>query len=362
MSSPSFGTVNIETSNEEDPDQLISSIAAGFEHSILLTKSGRVVVFGDNAFCQLGTDKVLESKIPLHVTGLPSISTIFAGSNTSFALSSDGTCYAFGQGCPLAKDCLVDHPIIIPEFSNAKYICSNDVHSFALTHEYKLLCLSLHHNVLPPQDNVLAVTAYSDKTKTRKKTPLSYCMFLSTTGDIFYWETDLEVPKFVMNISDAIDLSLGWHCCAVLRSNGSVFQIEIFEGGVVESAKTISGSLCVTDVRVGQFHSLFLTEHKLVYGLGEGFLGQLGACDDIESKSPQICKGVEGIIQIATGSRFSLILDSYGVVYCSGSCSVLPLGTGGICPEFQHIPGRSFERIPHSGQGSSKCLCGCVLI
>ena len=78
----------------------IVAIAAGWEHSLALSRSGIVYAWGSRSHGQLG-DGVCETgkpdAKPSKVSGLQNIVAIAAGGQHSLALSKDGTVYAWGN-------------------------------------------------------------------------------------------------------------------------------------------------------------------------------------------------------------------------------------------------------------------------
>lgn len=74
-----------------------TQVAAGRAHSLALV-GGDVYTWGDNAFGQLGrTANTVKNPTPTKVDGLPSISFIAGGRDTSFAISTTGALWAWGN-------------------------------------------------------------------------------------------------------------------------------------------------------------------------------------------------------------------------------------------------------------------------
>jgi alpha-tubulin suppressor-like RCC1 family protein len=81
----------------------ITSIATGSSHSLGLTSTGAVLVWGSNAFGQLDSALVgnlpVDSPVPLQPLGLPPLTTFVAvagGLNSSYALTSAGVPWVWG--------------------------------------------------------------------------------------------------------------------------------------------------------------------------------------------------------------------------------------------------------------------------
>jgi alpha-tubulin suppressor-like RCC1 family protein len=77
----------------------ITAIAAGSQHSLALTSSGRVLAWGLGSFGQLGDGRTASSDVPVYVR-LPArdrIAAISAGGGFSLARTSAGQALAWGH-------------------------------------------------------------------------------------------------------------------------------------------------------------------------------------------------------------------------------------------------------------------------
>jgi alpha-tubulin suppressor-like RCC1 family protein len=85
-------------------DGPVVQITAGFAHSLVLTSTGQLYAFGENAFGQLGSTinsgSYMANPTPTAV-GLPGaigpVIRVGAGVNSSFAITSSGQLYSFGE-------------------------------------------------------------------------------------------------------------------------------------------------------------------------------------------------------------------------------------------------------------------------
>jgi len=79
----------------------IVAVAAGYSHSLALTRDGEVYAWGADTFGQLGDGGVNDSGVPVIVRGLPPRDPVVAlagGHNDSLALTRSGQIYAWGGG------------------------------------------------------------------------------------------------------------------------------------------------------------------------------------------------------------------------------------------------------------------------
>jgi alpha-tubulin suppressor-like RCC1 family protein len=83
----------------------ITAIAAGADHSLIVTSTGQLITFGDNQFGQLGdtvnAGQNLPNPTPTLITPLPgqtgAVSQIVAGGSHSLVLTSSGQLFGFGE-------------------------------------------------------------------------------------------------------------------------------------------------------------------------------------------------------------------------------------------------------------------------
>ena len=91
------------TSNQDSPENIlivdeggeISSVAAGFDHSLYVLPNGSLWVMGDNSYGQLGTGNSLSYYAPVMVVS-SGVVAVAAGSGDSFFIKSDGSLWAMG--------------------------------------------------------------------------------------------------------------------------------------------------------------------------------------------------------------------------------------------------------------------------
>lgn len=74
----------------------VVSIARGYDHTVVLDKSGNVYTFGENGKGQLGINSTEESDFPVKVV-ISDIVQIEAGSDSTFALDVNGNLYGWGE-------------------------------------------------------------------------------------------------------------------------------------------------------------------------------------------------------------------------------------------------------------------------
>ena len=117
----------------------IVSIAAGLNQSYALKADGTVWAWGANSYGQLGDGTNVTSLVPQEVPGLSGIVAIEAGDNHVLALNSDGEVFAWGNNSygQLGDGTMTDRntPTLIVKtgFEDIVFIEAGDMNSFAIT-------------------------------------------------------------------------------------------------------------------------------------------------------------------------------------------------------------------------------------
>ena len=75
----------------------MTSVATGWHHSMALSEDGRVWMWGDNTYGQLGMGNYDDLLIPTIVPGLPKIKRIACGSWHVMALDINGEVWSWGR-------------------------------------------------------------------------------------------------------------------------------------------------------------------------------------------------------------------------------------------------------------------------
>jgi len=76
---------------------IVTAVAAGYDHTVILRNDGTVWSWGNNSNGQLGNGNITASNAPVQVSGLSTVTAIAAGFGHSLALKSDGTVWTWGN-------------------------------------------------------------------------------------------------------------------------------------------------------------------------------------------------------------------------------------------------------------------------
>ena len=239
-------------------------------HSIALASDGTVYTWGFNQYGQLGNNTTTNSRSPIAVqtAGTPlagkTIVQIAAGADHSLALDSDGALYAWG--------------------SNA----------------YGQLGNGTTTNSSVPVAVKIAGTPLAGKTIVQIAAGANHNMALTSDGAVYTW---------------------GWNYHGQLGNNTKT------NSNTIVAVRTIGTPLAgkkIVKITAGQGHSLALTDGGMVYTWGRNDTGQLGNNATTDAMLP-VAVTVTGtpmsnktIVEIASGARHSLAIDSSGKVYAWG--------------------------------------------
>ena len=239
-------------------------------HSIALASDGTVYTWGLNQYGQLGNNTTTNSRSPIavQVAGTPlagkTIVQIAAGADHSLALDSDGALYAWG--------------------SNA----------------YGQLGNGTMTNSSVPVAVKIAGTPLAGKTIVQIAAGANHNMVLTSDGAVYTW---------------------GWNYHGQLGNNTKT------NSNTIVAVQTISTPIAgkkIVKIAAGQGHSLALTDDGMVYAWGRNDTGQLGNNATTDAMLP-VAVTVTGtpmsnktIVEIASGARHSLAIDSSGKVYAWG--------------------------------------------
>ena len=239
-------------------------------HSIALASDGTVYTWGFNQYGQLGDNTTTNSRSPIavQVAGTPlagkTIVQIAAGADHSLALDSGGALYAWG--------------------SNA----------------YGQLGNGTTTNSSVPVAVKIAGTPLAGKTIVQIAAGANHNMVLTSDGAVYTW---------------------GWNYHGQLGNNTKTNSNTIV---AVQTIGTPIAGKKIVKIAAGQGHSLALTDDGMVYTWGRNDTGQLGnnATTDVMLPVTVTVTGTpmsnKTIVEIASGARHSLAIDSSGKVYAWG--------------------------------------------
>jgi len=276
----------------------VSAIAVGSLHNLALKSDGTVWGWGFNYFGQvsLGTNAGRGNVLsPVQVKGLAGMIAVAAGGDTSYALKSDGTVWAWGYdgqgelGNGTSDENPHGTPTKVTNLGTAVAVAAGVEHGLA----------------------VLAngtISAWGDNQTSELGAP-------TTTKCGFYHSPCSPVPVHVNGMSGVTAVSGGYGYTLALKSDGTAWgwgtdgygelgngSAQVF-GSVKNPVKArVQG---VVAIAAGASFSLWLRSDGAVWGTGYNGDGQLGDGTFTDSVNPVQAK-VSGVSAIAAGHSHSL--------------------------------------------------------
>jgi alpha-tubulin suppressor-like RCC1 family protein len=318
----------------------ITAVAAGHQHSVVLTADGLVFSWGYGGMGQLGRGSTANATTPVAptMTGVlagKQIKRIAACANATIALSSDGLAiYAWGDGTSgqLGNNTSTQQnsPVTVTmngalNGKTVSAIAAGPTHAIALTSDGLAFTWGantsgqLGDNSTTQRLVPVAVTAsgaLSGKILTQASAESSATFAVSATGELFAWGA------------------------ASRRGDGSLAQSQV---PVSVSAISSLASKTVTAVSSGFEHTFVVTSDKKVYAFGLNANGQLGTGDFADSLFPTPINvvgslfsksfttatpavGVEPPAFVAGGAGYSVAAAADGTIHTWGANDFGQLG------------------------------------
>lgn len=286
--------INLPTLNQ---GETVLDIQIGGTHALLITSTGRIFAWGDNASGQLGDGSVSAKSTPTLITfsSLSSnerITSIAAGFNHSLAITSLGRVFAWG--------------------ANASGQLGNGTTNLRSTPTL----ISVAN--LNSSETIISVYA-----------GLNHSMVLTSSSRVFAWGANADGELGIGSTSSANTPTL------VSFTN-------------LNQGETIS------NLYVGEKHSFALTSSKRVWSWGANNANQINNSSSVRLTSPTLVS-FSGLIQGETisslipGGQHSLAITSNARVYAWGDNDSGQLGNGLI----QRLQSPTFISIPNLSQGET---------
>jgi alpha-tubulin suppressor-like RCC1 family protein len=301
-----------------DGEEIVSvHVNNGCEHTLAITKDGKLYSFGYNYRGQLGHGTICSESTPRPIKNLMSKKVIFAASSYhhSIVCCSDGTMFSFGRNdCgQLGQGDLADRksPQLITAVPKEVIGMScGQFHSIIVTAGGEaLVCGKNDYGQLgfESPDNV--------KSFTKIKLPVQMSPHkLNSTSSTFMNDSVRQV-------------CCGYYHTLLLLHNGTVLGVGRNDYGQlglghsqakINSCQVIHGlsDKSVTTITAGCYHSVAATSNGMLYMFGRNNHGQLGSGDVDEHHVPHPVDNFVGksILSIAAGFYHTLVLTSESLI------------------------------------------------
>lgn len=313
-----------------------SQVSSGFEFTSVITNTGKVFIWGDNKYGQLGDGTFVSKHSPTDITDKFNlyfgevITNSSLGGRHALALSSTGRIFAWGQNFygELGDGTRIDSnlPVDITGMFNLVdgehivEISTGFFHSAALTSSGRLFTWGENY------DGQLG-----DKTNLNKSIPV-----------------DITPNFYLSNGEKIIKLSLGYGFSAAITSFGRVFTWGRNYDGQLGNGTTTQinypseiGSYFaletdeeIVDIIAGAKHSAAITSLGRLFMWGYNYYGQIGDGSTVNRNLPvDVTSGFslgvgEVIAKVSLGEFHSSAITSLGKIYSWGNNAKSQIGIG----------------------------------
>lgn len=276
-----------------DSQTVMARLAAGLHHSAMINYDGRLYLWGDNAYGQLGVPGTDYSDRPQLVEMTDGAAAVSLGGYHTLVLLADGSVWSFGRN-------------VFGQLGSG-----GTEHSFT----------PIRVEGLPPIKAISAGAWHS--------------LALGTDGSVWAWgnNTNLQIGDVDSEIvKDDEGSILGTRCLK---------PVQIISSGAAAIA-------------AGGLFSMYLGDDGLVYTWGENNRGQLGDGSIQPHAKPALVLGISGVTSISAGYQHSMAVSHFEdhdelMVWGDDSLGQLGTGTGLTADAFDTLP----IRIDLTGDNSA---------
>jgi alpha-tubulin suppressor-like RCC1 family protein/lysophospholipase L1-like esterase len=351
-------------------NQRVTLAAGSADHACAVRISGTVSCWGVNGNGQLGDGTLVNSAVPVPVSGLSDAIAVSAGHAHSCAVKVSRTvvCWGLNNRGQLGNGTTTDSsvPVVVFGLSDATEVTAGDQESCAVRSGGAVVCWGLNvYGELgdgTTTDSSVPVTVSGLSGVTAVASFAGHSCALTSSGTVECWglgplgngtTNQSVVPVTVAGLSGVTAIAAGSeHFCAMKASGavvcwGSNLQGQLGDGTTTDSLVPVavtglSGARAIT---AGFEHSCALTSSESVVCWGYNGAGQLGDGDTTDSVLPVQVSNLTDVTAIAGGANYSCALKSAGTIACWGSDLNGALGDG--------TPGPAPVPVPVSVSGLS---------
>ncbi len=285
-------------------NEFVTQIEAGYAHTLLLTSSGEVWVFGCGLFGQIGNGENKKVTKPVRVDGLPNpVRLISAGFFHNIVVDEEEKVYTWGCNPQVLR---LEAQTKKRERLQAvrKELEQQQQHSEQqqmLNKKLQQVKDEPNHAMSLFKDMRKAMTG-ADKADSESK--------LNGNGAVAAAAEQQKSTK-VKNAPD------GGEAKEKEEDNEMLHLVP----GVMCDGKDSFGGGRIVDISCGNQHSMFLTDLGSVYTVGRNTDGQLGINSRKEAKTPTFVLGLreDFVKHIACGADYSVVVAETGSVFAWGS-------------------------------------------
>jgi alpha-tubulin suppressor-like RCC1 family protein len=289
----------------------VKQVAAGADHSMVLTRDGDVFTWGDGGSGRLGHGNTDSQLVPKQVESLSNVMDIAAGWSHSLAVGEGGVVFKWGYNgfgqLGLGGHTNRNVPTEVPEDTLVVAVAAGSYHSFALSRDGTVMACGWNRSGqlglgdTDDRDTFTVVAGLRDVVDI--DAGFDHSIAVTVEGGLYSWGTGRAIGH------------AGDH------TTQRLVPTKVTGGGI--------GEAVVVQVTAGGYHSLALTAAGELYAWGTGHRGQLGHGGKEHLAVPRAVGGIEGAVTgMAGGSVHSLVTTGEGRVLAFGSGVSGRLGLG----------------------------------
>jgi alpha-tubulin suppressor-like RCC1 family protein len=300
----------------------ILNIKAGFNHTCVLTSSGNVKCWGNNAFGQLGDGTQTSRSTPVEAP-LPDYAEIVSAGTLHTCAATNGGLYCWG--------------IVGYQFLNGE-----DVVNIA----FKPYLIDTSN--IPAEEQILSIQSGSDFDCLLMVSGSVYCWGRNDRGQLGRGRKSYSsnVPEKVVGLTGRVEWLVlgGYHACA--RIEGGTVQCwgdnkygQLGRGTLGSNADASSykvgevpGLHDVSDISAGAYHTCVLLVDGRAKCWGDSRFGQLGGLLLAPNRFVDVTGVPDNLQWIAAGASHTCALTAAGVVVCWGNNKYGQLGDYAAVP------------------------------
>lgn len=333
-----------------------NTVAAGADHSAVVTPDGAVWTFGDNGSGQLGDGTTTVRKTPTQVPGLTGAVAVAAGAYYTLVLKSDGSVWGFGDNIygELGDGTTTTRrsPVQALTLVNVVAIAAGRNHALALTSGGELWAWGRNTNgqlgngsTVQSTQPVLVGVGYSAIAAGG-----SHSVAVKTDGTVWAWglnfygqlgdgtTTQRTAPVQMSGVTGATSVAAGAEHSVILKSDGTVRATGRNDGGRLGDGTqtqrttpvTVAALSGATAVSAGAEHSAAVKSDGTVWSWGVNTSGQLGDGTFTNRLTAVAALGLSAVTTLATGEYHSVAVSSGGTVWTWGTNGSGRLGDGTV--------------------------------
>ncbi len=341
---------------------LVTAAGAGDAHTLVLLDGGTVMGWGANTTGQLGTGTLVNSAVPVAVSGLGgTVSAVSAGFGYSMALLSNGTVKAWGsntngqlgdgsqtsRSAPVDVTSLLGVTAIAAGYNHSAAILNGTVQTWGNNGSGQLGNNSYTNSLTP-------VLVSNISTASAIAVGYNFTLALLADGTVRAWGSNgsgqlgtgnfigSRIPVTVVDslgapLANVTAIAAGGYFAVALLQDGTLrawgynSNGQLGTGSLATSTRAVAVSSLgglATAIAAGDTHMIALLADKTLKAWGNNGSGQLGDGTLLQKSTPVTISGVTDVQAISAGDAHSVAILSDGSVRSWGSNAHGQLGDG----------------------------------